>query len=81
MAKNTTIQKPTKVQQAQQHLDAAVTRLEKALTAKAGKQAPAPDDAEVIQLREENSKLADVNEQIAGRLDSVILRLRAAIRD
>ena len=81
MANNPTIQKPTKVQRSQEHLDAAITRLERALKAKSRKQSPSSDDAQVVQLREENAQLAEVNEQIAVRLDSAILRLRAAIGD
>ena len=83
--KNTSLQKPSKVDRARERLDIAVARLEKALEKQSGVEAPSgvDPDPELVRgldvLRDENSRLKSINETVSGRLDHAIGRLRAVL--
>jgi len=83
--KNTSLQKPSKVDRARERLGIAVARLEKALGKQGDVQASAGagPDPELVRdldaLRDENAQLKTINETVSGRLDNAIGRLRAVI--
>ena len=83
--KNSSLQKPSKVDRACARLDSAVARLEEALAKQGDIQAPSgagPDPLTVRELdllRDENAKLKTINDTVSGRLDNAIGRLRTVI--
>ena len=82
--KRASLQKPSKVERALEHLDKAVARLEAAIEggarlASQGDGETAAPAGEIEALREENSRLRALNENVSDRLDGAIERLRAAI--
>ncbi len=83
--KNSSLQKPSKVDRACARLDSAVARLEEALANQGDIQAPSgagPDPLTVRELdllRDENAKLKTINDTVSGRLDNAIGRLRTVI--
>lgn len=66
-----------KTKQARERMDQAVARLESALdkVAKPGPQKGAGSTAKLESLVEENIRLKEVNDTVAGRLDTAINRL------
>ena len=87
MAQNTVLKKPTRVVQAQSRLDQAVARLEHAIQSRPVAASGDEDgqlatlQAEVQSLRSANAGLKQVNDQVAGRLDTVIANLKTALDD
>lgn len=91
LAQPTALQKPSRVQQAQGRLDAAVARLESVLARRRPESGGAAGDetgAEVARLREEvdrlnarNLELLEVNDSVAARIDGVIDNLKASLGD
>ena len=79
--KNSSLQKPSKVDRARVRLDSAVARLEKALAKQGGSGVDQNPELEkqMDDLRDENSKLKTINDTVADRLDHAIGRLRAFI--
>ena len=81
--KKPTLKKPSKVERARVRLDAAVTRLEKALGQQGGATPSASGGEVQIQeletLRGENTRLREINEKVSARLDGAIGRLNAVI--
>lgn len=86
------IQKPSRVERARDRLENAVARLETAVAVQSDGSLPIIQNAdqnvqlaalteEVKKLRQENSALKRVNEQVSSRLDLAIGRLRHAIED
>jgi hypothetical protein len=81
------LQKPSKVERARARLDAAVDRLEVALTNRAMNAAGDNPDSEIVRdleaeletLRGQNAHLKTVNETVSGRLDGAIGRLKDVI--
>ncbi len=77
-----TIAKASKVDRAVERLEAAVDRLDLALTANASAPSPDPGDdsehkAALDTLRRENTDLRDLNRTAADRLAGVIKRLES----
>ena len=70
-----------KTEQARERLDQAVARLEGVLdkVAKSGPQNDTGSAAKLESLVEENIRLKDLNESVAGRLDHAISRLSRAL--
>ncbi len=81
--KKPALKKPSKVERARIRLDAAVARMEEALTRQGGSPPPASGDEDQTQALEsllsENSRLREINETVSARLDGAIGRLNAAI--
>ncbi len=81
------LQKPSKVERARARLDAAVDRLEVALTNRAMNAAGDNPDSEIARdleaeletLRGQNAHLKTVSETVSGRLDGAIGRLKDVI--
>jgi len=73
--------KPTRLKSANERLDAAMLRLEKALAApKSGPESGAGDE-QIAALRAENDKLSGINKVTGERLDGAIRRLKAVLKE
>jgi len=77
-AGNKNISKPPQVKRAQNRLDAAVERLEKAITASGGKMAAAME-RDLDDLRAENDRLGKLRDQVSVRLDKITGRLKTVL--
>lgn len=87
--KKPNLKKPSRLERARTHLDAAVARLEEALDrrldslpdadGKPTAETPSALVEELESLRDENAKLKGLNEIVTTRLDAAIGRLRTAI--
>ena len=86
MAKNTALQKPTRVHQARDRLDRAVARLETVIKSRAMSSA-APDERSIKledglrQLRVQNVNLKQFNDEVGDSLDTVITNLKTALEN
>lgn len=82
---NAPISKSGKVERAHQRLAQAIDRLEAALAGAgshgADDEAAARLTAEIGQLRDENARLKQINDAVAGRLDDAIGRVQSALGD
>ena len=86
MAKNTALQKPTRVHQAQDRLDRAVARLEAVINSRAASSAGADEcgiklEDELRQLRVQNVNLKQFNDEVGDCLDTVITNLKTALEN
>jgi hypothetical protein len=83
LAQNTVLQKPTRVIQAQSRLDNAVARLETAIQRRALSGAPDEQiialESELQSLQTRNASLKQANDEVDGRLNSVIANLKSAL--
>lgn len=77
-AGNKNISKPPQVERARNRLDAAVARLEGAITASGGKMAVAMEQ-DLGDLRAENDRLGKLGDQVSARLDKTIGRLKTVL--
>ncbi len=68
---------PTQLEQAQDHLDRAVSRLESVL--KGRQDSAAASSAELDAAMRENASLKQVNAHVSQRLDGAIGRLKAIL--
>jgi len=77
------VETAAQMEEAREHLDKAVARLEAALQARAQADAEisAAADAEATALQADNQALRDINEKVAGRVDGAIARLRTILED
>ena len=86
MAKNTALQKPTRVHQAQDRLDRAVARLETVIKSGAASSAARDErgiklEDELRQLRVQNVKFKQLNDEVGDCLDTVITNLKTALEN
>ena len=86
LAKNTALQKPTRVDQAQDRLDRAVARLETVIKDRAVSSAARDErgiklDDELRQLRVQNVNLKKFNDEVGDCLDAVITNLKTALEN
>ena len=84
LVKKPAIQKPGKVEQARQRVEAAIKRLEAAFNAhdegtNEGTNEVADLNARIQSLQEANTTLRQNNNEIGGRIDTAIDRLRSVI--
>ena len=78
MAKNTALQKPTRVHQARDRLDRAVARLETVIKVRAVSSAAGD---ELRQLRAQNLNFKQFNDEVGDGLDTVITNLKTALEN
>ncbi len=76
-----TIAKASRVERAFERLEAAVDRLDVALTSKASERSGGDETETVDRLRLENAALKDLNRAAADRLASTIKRLDSLLQD
>ncbi|NQU57080.1 MAG: hypothetical protein HQ513_07580 [Rhodospirillales bacterium] len=69
--------KPTRLISANERLDAAMVRLDKALAANNSD----TDGAEITTLRSENERLSGLNKLTGERLDGAIKRLKTVLKE
>ena len=86
MAKNTALQKPTRVHQAQDRLDRAVARLEMVVKGRVVNLAARDErgiklEDELRQLRVKNVNLKQFNNEVGDCLDRVITDLKTALEN
>lgn len=80
LVKKPSIQKPGKVEQARRRVEAAIKRLEAAFNAHdEGTNEVADLNARIQSLQEANTTLRQNNNEIGGRIDTAIDRLRSVI--
>lgn len=81
----TTVVRMSRLDEAQQRLNAALTRLERAVEAKVKaaekNQASAVDDAQLQALKAENEQLRQASAEAGERLDTAIRRLEGVLDD
>ncbi len=75
---NTSIQKPSPIEQARERLEGAVARLEESAGAVAG--GDGNNVAELAAARAENTRLNEANAEASQRVDAAIDRLRAVLK-
>ena len=86
LAKNTALQKPTRVHQAQDRLDRAVARLETVIKDRAVSSAARDErgiklEDELRQLRVQNVNLKQFSDEVGDCLDTVITNLKTALEN
>ncbi len=86
LAKNTALQKPTRVHQAQDRLDRAVARLETVIKNRAVSSATLDErdiklKDELRQLRAQHDNLKQFNDEVGDCLDTVITNLKTALEN
>ena len=86
MAKNTALQKPTRVHQAQDRLDRAVAHLETVIKSRSLSSAARDERGiklkdELRQLRVQNVNLKQFNDEVGDCLDTVITNLKTALEN
>jgi len=86
LAKNTALQKPTRVHQARDRLDRAVARLEtvikvRAVSSAAGDERGIKLEDELRQLRAQNVNLKQFNDEVGDCLDTVITNLKTVLEN
>ena len=86
LAKNTALQKPTRVHQAQDRLDSAVARLETVIKDRAVSFAARDErgiklEDELRQLQVQNVNLKQFNDEVGDCLDTVITNLKTALEN
>ena len=86
MAQKIILQKPSRVQQAEDRLQSAVARLEGVIKDNSNSVlAPVERvvalEAELRELKLQNSKLRAVNEEAGSSLDKIIINLKSALKE
>ena len=90
MAQKTILQKPSRVQQAEERLQSAVARLEVAIevaiqdtsiSESTSDERVVALEAELQDLKLQNKKLSTVNDKVGSSLDKVIVKLKSVLEE